>query len=123
MTLIEVMIALLLLAIVAMATMKTALLVMRVNMQNTLRDEAVNVADAKMAELREWPYNSIVTNATESTVARQFRNGFTVNYTPHVDAVQEIESNTAKLVTLSVGWTFSGQTYTHRITTIVRNQE
>ncbi len=55
MTLIEVMIALMILMVVSMALLQTALLGMKENLRNAIRDEAVNVAEQRMNELRSTP--------------------------------------------------------------------
>src|SRR5512142_49616 len=74
MSLIEVMIALLILAIVSLALMQTALLGMKENLRNAIRDEAVNVADQRMNELRETQYDDLLaSSATETTISRNFR--------------------------------------------------
>ena len=92
MTLIEVLIALLLLMVVALAVMQTAMVGMNANLQNSLRDGAVNIADQRMDELRSMATGTlfdggalaVVANPTitgETPISRSFR-AFSVNYTP-----------------------------------------
>lgn len=118
MTLVEIMIALMILLIASLALMKTAMLGISMNVQNTLRDEAVNVAEAEMNVLRSQPFNNIASAAT-ATVSRNFR-GFTEDYgfTPTVASI----TADSKQVNISVTWNYRGQAYVHSITTILRKQ-
>jgi prepilin-type N-terminal cleavage/methylation domain-containing protein len=122
MTLIEVMMAMSILAIVALAVMQTAIVGMRTNVKNSLRDFAVNVADQRMNELRDTAFDAIPLGgpAIESAVTGTFRGGFTIKYTPR-RTVTFINTDT-KQIDLSVSWPFSKQTYTHTVSTIVRRQ-
>ena len=52
-TLIEVMVALIVLLLVFLALMQTALLSIDSNMINVLRDEAVNIAEEQMSDCKE----------------------------------------------------------------------
>jgi type II secretory pathway pseudopilin PulG len=123
MTLIEVMIALLILMVVALAVMQTALVGMRVNTQNSLRDEAVNIVDLRMNELRNTAFDSISLGTTiEPAISRTFRGGVTVNYTPTRTVSQIDTSGDTKQITVSVAWPYAGKTYTHSVTTIMRHE-
>ncbi len=123
MTLIEVMIALLILMIVALAVMQTALVGMRVNLQNSMRDEAVNVVDLRMNELRNTPFDTIsLGTVIEPAISRSFRAGGLVNYRP-TRTVRLIDtSGDTKEINVTVNWLYSGKTYTHTVTTIMRRQ-
>lgn len=122
MTLIEVMMALLILAVVSLAMMQTALLGMKENMRNAIRDEAVNLADEKMNELRSTPTVSIPFGTQpEIDNARYFRASL-VHLKSRQTVTQVGSDPYTKQVTMAVTWTFSGQTYTHSVTTIVRGQ-
>ena len=57
-TLIEMMIALVILLVVSLALMQTAIIGISMNVQNALRDEAVNVAEMRMNQLRSMPFDS-----------------------------------------------------------------
>ena len=82
MSLIEVMMALLILAVVSLALMQTALLGMKENLRTAIRDEAVNLADQKMNELRSTPTVSVpLGDLTEPSVLRKFR-ASSVSFTP-----------------------------------------
>jgi len=59
-TLVEVMIALVIFLFVFFALMQTALVSIDANMINTLRNEAVNIAEMRMNEARNDPFVSVV---------------------------------------------------------------
>jgi type IV pilus assembly protein PilV len=123
MTLLEVLIALVILMVVSLALMQTALLGIRENLRNALRDEAVNIAEQRLNELRNTDFNSItlVSNLTETAISRTFRAGAVpVHFTP-TRTVTQIGSD-AKQIAITVSWGFAGQTYAHNVTTIMRQQ-
>jgi type IV pilus assembly protein PilV len=125
MTLIEVMIALIILMVVSLALMQTALLGIRENLRNALRDEAVNIADQRMNELRNTDFNSpdlaLVSSQTETIISRTFR-AANVNFTPTRKVTQIGTDMTTKQITITVSWGFAGQSYAHNVTTIMRQQ-
>lgn len=122
-TLVEVMIALVVLLIVSLALMQTALVSIDSNMTNVLRDEAVNIAEITMNEARNTPFNSLV-GTSNTTVLRNFRNiaNFQYNVTR---TVTDLNSDN-KQVNITVTWewkentTANGNPLTHNITSIVR---
>ena len=118
-TLVEMMIALVILLVVSLALMQTAIIGMNVNLQNVLRDEAVNIAEMRMNQLRIVPFDTLDSIASETTVTRNFR-GFTETYTP-ARTINTINAN-SKQISIMVSWTYRGQIYNHGITTIVRKQ-
>ncbi len=117
-TLIEMMIALVILLVVSLALMQTALIGIKANLQNTLRDEAVSVAEMRINQLRSLPFDSIPD--AETPVTRDFR-GFTQTYTP-TRTIDVINAN-SKQISILVSWTYRGKDYSHGVTTIVRKQE
>jgi prepilin-type N-terminal cleavage/methylation domain-containing protein len=120
MSLIEVMISLVILLFVSLAVMRTTLVGMNANLQNSMRDEAVNIVDLRMNELRDTAFDSInLGTVTGSDIIRTLRSA-TVTYTPTL-TVASINANTKQL-TLSVVWTYRGTIYPHSVTTIMRRQ-
>jgi prepilin-type N-terminal cleavage/methylation domain-containing protein len=74
-TLVEVMIALLVMLVVFFALMQTALVGIDANMLNTLRGEAVNAAEKRMnADVRNKPFASILTD-TDSLLSVPLESG------------------------------------------------
>ena len=126
-TLIEMTIALTILLIVSIAMMRTGMIAMQTNLSNELRDEAVNVAEARMNELRNELLTSKATSSlllptglvSDSTPTRRFRAAvFTYTLTRQVADI----GTDAKQVTLTVTWTQKGVSNSHSITTILRRQ-
>ncbi len=134
MTLIEIMIALVILLISSLALMQTASLGISMNVQNALRDEAVNIAEMRMNELRSTPFTPIppaVTNDLSETVPggvieagipRNFR-GFSITYIP-TRIVTDINASSqqSKQISVSVKWSYRNKDYRHEITTLLRKQ-
>jgi len=133
MTLIEVMFALVLLLLTSLAMIKTGLLAIQTNMVNSLRDEAVSVAETRMNELKNEQFISSATStwlnttgasgAYDSTVYRKIRAASSVPF-KRTRIVEPINTTPpAKQVSVIVEWTYRGQPYTHSVTSIVRQQE
>ena len=124
MTLIEVMIALILLAITSLALIQSVLLATNINIINSLRDEAVSVTEQRLNELRSLPFTAgdmLVTSpsVTEASISRHVRSvtcNFTVNKT-----ITQVDVNTRQ-VTLIVTWPYKGKQYQHGVSTVVRAQ-
>ncbi len=122
MSLIEVMIAILLLLVVSLALLQTSLLGYQHNMRNSLREEAVRTADQIVGDLRARPYtlaltdpllNSGTTTSTYTRNLRSFQAKF-VTATTITDISAEI-----KEVAVQVQWNFKGSTYSHTTNVIL----
>jgi type IV pilus assembly protein PilV len=118
-TLVEVMIALVVVLLVFLALMQTALVGIDSNMINILRDEAVSIAEMRMNEARNQPFDSLVTTPPE-TVSRNFRNITNFSYTV-TRTVTDLNADN-KQVNITVTWEWKGNPYTHSITSILRRQ-
>src|SRR4030042_2427648 len=79
-TLVEVMIALLVLLVVSLALMQTALVSIDANMTNILRDEAVSIAEMRMNQARNIPFDTLVSDGADIPIARNVRNIMGFNY-------------------------------------------
>ena len=125
-TLVEVMIALVVLLIVSLALMQTALVSIDANMTNILRDEAVNIAEMRMDEARNIPFDNLLAGALGGTVLRNFRNMANFQYAV-TRTVTDLNSDN-KQVNVTIAWEWkentvaNGNPYTHSITTILRRQ-
>lgn len=131
-TLIEMMISLVIVMIVSLALMQTALVGMNMNVRNSMRDEAVNVAEGRINELRSLPFTEKLTSGDLAAgvmvlpaVSKNLRST-TIDYIPtqtiaDIKTAFEIEAN-AKQITISVDWTYRGNSYTHSVTSIMRRQ-
>ena len=117
MTLIEVMLALVILMVVSLALMQTALLGMRENLKNVMRDEAVNIADQRINELRNLPFHALFSAPAEAAISRSFR-AANVTFTP-TRTLSQIDTKTIQ-IDMRIDWHYPpGQNYSHSVTTIV----
>jgi prepilin-type N-terminal cleavage/methylation domain-containing protein len=119
-TLVEVMIALVVVLVVFLALMQTALVGIDSNMINILRDEAVSIAEMRMNEARNLPFDSLTVGATETPVPRNLRNITNFQYTV-TRTIANLGTNNRQ-VTITVSWNWKGNPYNHTITTILRRQ-
>jgi prepilin-type N-terminal cleavage/methylation domain-containing protein len=145
-TLVEVMIALVIFLVVFLALMQTALVSISSNMINVLRDEAVSIAEMRMNEARALPFtqtvDSLVDDGTDSSltaticpanfvtnfgttglrVPRNLRNISNFDFCTNRTAVLNSTNTDVKQVTITVGWKWKEEDYTHSISTILRRQ-
>lgn len=117
-TLVEVMIALVVVLVVFLALMQTALVGIDSNMINVLRDEAVSIAEQRMNEARNTAFDSL--GAGSETVTRNLRNIANFPYTV-TRTVADLNADN-KQVDITVRWAWKGNPYAHSITTILRRQ-
>lgn len=131
-TLVEVMIAMVLSLIIFLALMQTSLISMEHNTRNALRDEAVGIAGMRMEDARNLSFTNLVDDtaslagadcpsgfsATGVLVERNVRSvtGFDFCTNREVDT---IDSGTRR-VTITVGWKWKGQGFTHAVSTVMR---
>ncbi len=129
-TLVEVMIALVVVLVVFLALMQTALIGIDSNMINALRDEAVSIAEQRMNELRNRPFDDFDLNGAldpdpltiNQTINRNLRNisNFPFKTIATIDALDTDN----KQINITVTWEWkektvaNGNPYTHSITTI-----
>lgn len=115
------MVALVILLIVSLALMQTAMVGIQTNLQNSVRDEAVRVAEMRMNALRNTPFDNLTatTGTIETEVERSFRS-FKLNFIP-TRTITNINAD-SKQISISVAWSLRGRGYTHAITTIMRRQ-
>jgi prepilin-type N-terminal cleavage/methylation domain-containing protein len=148
MSLVEVMIALLVMLLVFFALMQTALVGIDSNMLNSLRSEAVNVAEMRMNDARNEPFTGIVSDASSplsdydsscSSGCNDCPAGFStgkcrcrsVKSIPEFKFCSNLQcgelggdnncaTNDAdnRQITVTVGWKWKGNDYRHTITTI-----
>lgn len=124
-TLVEVMIALVVLLLVSLALMQTALLSIDSNMINILRDEAVSIAESRMHELRSLQFTDLTLTDTggayinENIPAKFIRNA-QIQFTR--DRLVDNLNTDNKQITVRVTWNWKGNPYTHTISSIKRRE-
>lgn len=148
MTLVEVLIAMLVLLFVSLAMMQTALVSIDSNMINVLRDEAVNIAEMRMSEARNLPFTETVTDLVSDTadvipdvnfpiascqtppvsdpnpypvlVTRNIRN--IANFSYGTRRTVALIGTDDMQVTILVRWEFRNICYTHGISTVIKRE-
>jgi len=139
-SLVEVMIALVVLLLVFMGLMQTALLSIDSNMRNVLRDEALRIAAERLEETRGLPFDSIVSDPAGVAVnlpacgnppindanypvliERNFRNiqDFPYGTRSTVTDMDGPPANT-KQIQITVRWEYRDECFTHSIISLRR---
>jgi prepilin-type N-terminal cleavage/methylation domain-containing protein len=130
-TLVEMMIALVILLLVFLALMQTALLSINSNITNLFRDEAASIAEQHMIFIRNMPFDSVTDTSSSfvddprPTVAgiegindtRDFRS-FSITFRPERQVTDLGIDN--KQVDIRVSWDWKGETFTHSINAVLR---
>ncbi|MEW6108539.1 MAG: prepilin-type N-terminal cleavage/methylation domain-containing protein [Nitrospirota bacterium] len=125
-TLVEIMIALVILLIVFLGLMQTALLSIQSNMINVLRDEAVSMTSAQMAILRSASYEDMDQDGGidasplnfNRNQNRDIRNVVNHPFTVAIN-IQTLDTE-HKQITVTTTWSWQGQNYQHQIMSIRR---
>jgi len=112
-TLLEALIAITLLALMMLALYRSAAMIMTRNVENTLNDEAVKVANEVIEDLRNQGFSSL-SSGTE-TITRRVR-GFTQTFTVEKTV---INFSTAARVTVTVRWTYGGKSHSYSMVTVI----
>jgi Tfp pilus assembly protein PilV len=129
-SLLETLVALVILFIVFLGLADAGLLMLDYNINNTVRDEGVRVTELEMAQVRNTPYATLagmLGATTRPAVSRQVR-GLTVSYAPTWNITQLNADNLQVAINVTWSrnaWTPSGRTmrnYTHQVITLVRNR-
>lgn len=140
-TLIEVLVAMVIIIVALLGLVQATLLSIDYNLRNLLRDEAVRIAEQRMDEARNLAFtetaDNLVNDSTDSSlnanicpanfitnfgqngvrISRDFKN---INFDFCTNRnITVIDSNN-KQVTITVGWRWKGEDYTHTISTIMR---
>jgi prepilin-type N-terminal cleavage/methylation domain-containing protein len=133
-SLVEVLIALVVLLLVFMGLLQAALLGIDSNMRNILRDEAVTVAAMRMEEARSIPFDNVLNDTATNPVnlpacpagdnpypveiARDFRNIQDFPFGTRM-TITDLDADT-KQIEILVRWEYKNECYTHSATTLRR---
>ncbi len=142
-SLVEVMIALVVLLLVFMGILQAALLSIDHNMRNILRDEAVKIATMRMEQTRSLPFGKLSSDTQSLPSGVDCPSDFTVGkriqrnirkvsnkdfcvrlsckeYGGDNDCSTDDADADTKQLRVSVGWRWKGEDYFHSITTLRR---
>jgi len=119
-SLIEVLLAMLLVTLVMLALLEAVTLYVQSNMANILRDEAVRITQDALYDARSKAFTSTPQGTTTTTVNRSLRSSSTkwafnvqlvvTNVPPGADDLTADH----KALAVTTTWTFLGKTYTHQ---------
>lgn len=113
----EMMIAMAVLLLVALAMMQTALVSIDANMRNVLRDEGVSIAETALDNARGTKFDDLEgLDGTSSVITRQVRRA-SVDYT--VDITVASPGSKHRNVTVDVQWPWKGETFHATLSTII----
>jgi len=116
-TLIETLIAISILTIAMLAILNTTIVSFQYGIRNSIRNEAIKMAEKKMNELRNTAFSSLANNPSPApTETRIFRN-LTITFTQQW-TVSNLSNNSAA-IDVSVSWTYLGRSYTHSTASII----
>jgi type IV pilus assembly protein PilV len=130
-SLVELLVAMVILLFVSLALMQTALLSIEFNTKNVLRDEAVRVAEMRINELRNTAFDDLTTGQNNITgynpVVLHTVRKFEVKYQGvdgfHVDTTITDVGGDTKGALVEIFWTWKGEDYSHSIETIIVEEE
>lgn len=117
-TLLEALIAILLLAILTLWNMQAMLTAYGFTSRNQIRDEAVLVVGEELTDYRNKPFSTLAAGTIGPTnIQRQIRN-YDQSFTVNTDIVNQ-EAGIAYSVKVTASWVHKGNAYTYSATTIV----
>lgn len=135
-SLVEMMIALVILLLVFLALMQTALVSIDSNMINVLRDEAVTIAEMRMDEARNTAFATLASNSVALPVGsdcpatftdgsanglRLRRNIRNISNKDFCSRMAVSGAGNTRQVVVEVRWRWKGLDYSHMITSILRS--
>jgi prepilin-type N-terminal cleavage/methylation domain-containing protein len=117
-TLVEVLVAIVILFISMMAVLHALGLSVEHNMKNIIMDEAVRLSEQKMNELRNTSITTLASSnpSTEVPISRNFRN-ITIDY--NVNWIVESLSADSRAIQVLVQWRWKNIDHQHTATSIV----
>jgi len=115
-TLIEVVVAILIMMVGLLGLLAAIDLAMDMNTRDYMRDEAVRVGERAMNATKSTAYNSIATGGpTTQTISSNVR-GIAKNYNV-ATTVEQLPNS--KHISIVVNWTYKGQQYYHGVDSVV----
>lgn len=118
-TLMEVMVALVLLALIVGASARGLRSTLNFQGENARQERAIFLAQEKMEELRAEPFDQL--ESADPQAVEPDSEGFTVSWTVEENPVLETDGpreKGMKLVTVSVTWNWKGETRTYEVQSV-----
>ncbi len=118
-SLVEVLVAFLLVAVVMMALLQAVVVFSQSSMRNILRDEGVRLTQDVIYEMRSREFNRVTSGSF--TVWKPVRSGkwsYTITLVV-TDSPPPPEPALAKSIQATTRWTFLGNAYSHSVNTVI----
>jgi type IV pilus assembly protein PilV len=119
-TLIELMVAMAILFISMTAILDFIVQYHRINLENTMRNEAIRIAEARIETLRNTNFSSLVTGAEPAPGVQKIIRNLTVNY--QVAWTVSPLSGNSTAIQVNVTWSFKGINHRHDASTIISTE-
>jgi prepilin-type N-terminal cleavage/methylation domain-containing protein len=119
-TLIELMIAMAILFISMTAILDFIAQYHRINLENTMRNEAMRIAEARIENLRNTNFSLLATGAEPAPGVQRIIRNLTVNY--QVTWTVSPLSLNSTAVQVNVIWSFKGISHRHDASTIISTE-
>lgn len=117
-TLIEFLVAIVILTIGLLGLLQTVGFAVRSNLENELRQEALLVADEQMAAQKTKTFDTISTTQKTVAVSRRVYSSF-VNYSVNKNVTFIGAAQTTKNIDIDVHWNHRGKPYSHSMSSLV----
>jgi prepilin-type N-terminal cleavage/methylation domain-containing protein len=119
-TLIELMVAMAILFISMTAILDFIVQYHRINLENTMRNEAIRIAEARIENLRNTNFSAITAGAEPAPGIQRIIRNLTVNYL--VEWTVSPLSGNSTAVQVKVTWSFKGINHRHDASTIISTE-
>ena len=122
-TLIESMVSMVIFGVIMLGSVKALSNLYHFSADNTMRDDAVRLADEILTDYRNIPYGDALMSvgAKSPVIYRRQISNASVTYTTEV-TISEAVSNVAKSIAVKVSWNALGKAHSGTTTTIVANK-
>jgi prepilin-type N-terminal cleavage/methylation domain-containing protein len=122
-TLLEVMVSIVILMVALLGTFQTINLALDKNVENSLRQKGMAVAEQQLNDIKARPFSNITGASIKSSIRVATGSAFK-NYSVErrVADLSASNSNT-KQVSIRVWWLYRGRTYEHQVVTGVGSNE
>ena len=119
-TLIELMVAMAILFISMTAILDFIVQYHRINLENTMRNEAIRVAEARIENLRNTNFSTLATGSEPAPGVQRIIRNLTVDY--QVAWTISPLSTNSTAVQVNVTWSFKGFNHRHDASTIISTE-
>ena len=121
-TIVEGMVAMVVLLLVFMGLMQSALVAIDVNLKNSIKEEAVSIARMQIDATRSIPFNNLLTGIVitppSNNFTRTFGNNINVTYSTSLQVNNIGDGTENRTLTMFVSWGWRGIPYNFTTSTV-----